>query len=89
MTFIKSSYPRDFTVRDFKVGKQYGVFGRPITFIQSTNKGFDFIDHKNNKLLFLGYHLYDRNYIGKPLPIHDKTFRVTIHRSWEKHIREL
>lgn len=86
---IKSHcFPRDFMYRKFIVGKDYMCFNRRVTFIRSTHKGFNFMDHENNKLLLMGYHLYAKGYGGKPIPDDIKEVEVNIHRSWGGIIRD-
>lgn len=86
--FLKTKFPRDFEERIFIVGKNYKAFGRTITFIQSTLKGFNFVDHEKNQLLFMCYHLYDRGYTGRDIPVDIKEVRVKIHKSWSRMIYE-
>ena len=89
MTYMKSCFPRDFTDRSFILGREYMAFGRRLTFIRSTPKGFNFVDHDYNRLLLMGYHLYDRRFSGIVIPEDRKEFTVKIQRVWDNIIKNV
>lgn len=56
-------------MRSFTLGKYYlSSKGELVKFIKVTPKGFNLLNVRTNKCLFMSKHLYSKKYWNKPIP---------------------
>ena len=60
--------PHNFYFRSFKLGATYACNGNLFKFIKTTPKGFNLLNLKTNRVMFMGGHLYSKNWSHKDIP---------------------
>ncbi len=76
---MNNFFPRDFYYRSFKLGAIYACNGKLFKFIKTTPKGFNLLNLQTNRVLFMGGHLYSKDWSHKEIPEpieHVKNVRV-------------
>lgn len=71
--------------RDFTLGHMYMVFLRMCVFIRTTNKGFNFLDVKRQKIMFKR-HIYSQQFTGREIPKYQQIFTFRIPEKMNKNV---
>lgn len=62
-------HPFDFYYRSFKLGAMYSCNnGQMYKFIKTTPKGFNLLNVNTSRVLFMGHHLYSKDWSHKDIP---------------------